>query len=401
MARTKTKKKKFELNNIPLVKEFVTVAKNNDAAFLIVTAILLSIGLLWVCSTTQIVSTKGDFLIFSSSKVRMQLIALAGGLIMMMIAATINFDKTFRKFKIMVPVYVVTCILLAITLKFKDQMGASRWISLGKINIQTAEFAKIVIIMFVAAYMDDRKKMLDIIQNAFKALYPFILSAPALVLIAAEPDIGIPTLTFFGICSMLYVAGVPIGNIVRVLFFSIPAFVLDSLRNVGHRLGRIQSYVLSAFTDQPVDILGDAYQISNSLIGICSGGILGRGFAHSHQKTHLLTQHESDFVFAVYAEETGLVGSLILMALFSVLVYYCYKITINTKDLYYRSLGMGLTFILAVQAFYSIAVNANFAPVKGIALPFISYGGSSLVSTLIIIGIMMNIAAHEEKNKRR
>ena len=132
MARTKTKKKKFELNNIPLVKEFVTVAKNNDAAFLIVTAILLSIGLLWVCSTTQIVSTKGDFLIFSSSKVRMQLIALAGGLIMMMIAATINFDKTFRKFKIMVPVYVVTCILLAITLKFKDQMGASRWISLGK-----------------------------------------------------------------------------------------------------------------------------------------------------------------------------------------------------------------------------------------------------------------------------
>jgi len=384
------------------IKILQNVIKRNDKGFLLVVASLLCIGMFWVCSTTQIVQARinsENVLLFSKAKIINQLIALFIGIIAMFFVASADFEKTIKKYYYAVSVYIFFCVLLIITLFMPAAAGGRRWIPIPGIglNIQTAEFAKIAIIFFIASYMSNRRNMADMRQNSSKVFNPFVLSGIGLALIALEPDIGIPALTFFGISCMMYVSGVSFGDILRVCLFAFPLFVLDCLRNLGHRLGRIQSFVLSVFTnDQQVDILGDAYQVSNSLIGICSGGITGRGIAHSHQKTHLLTQHESDFIFSVYAEETGLIGSLLLIGLFAALLYYCYKIAMQAKDSYYRSLAVGLSCMLGVQAFYSIAVNANFAPIKGIALPFISYGGSSLISTLIIIGIMMNVAARRE-----
>ena len=395
---TKSKKSVFRKWIAASNVQFVEVLKKNNLFFLLAAMILIAIGICWVSSTTQIVlpNSKGDLFQFSGFKIFKQIVALILGLAAMYCISILDFEKTIKKFSIAWIVYGITILLLMITLLMPARDGGRRWIPLYIFNLQTAEFAKIVILFFVASYMGDRRRMADVQQNSFKVFYPFVLAGIGLFFIALEPDIGIPALTFAAICCMMFVSGVSIGNLIRVLLMSIPVFVFDCYRNFGHRLGRIQSYVLSTFSDQKVDVLGDAYQVSKSLIGICSGGITGQGFAHSYQKTHLLSQHDSDFVFSVFAEETGLIGSLLLMSLYGVLIYQCYKIALNTRDSYYRSLAVGFTVILGTQAFYSIAVNANFAPIKGIALPFISYGGSSLISTLIIIGIMMNIAAHQD-----
>lgn len=398
MARGRIKKNLIQRKLERAWQRFTEVVKRNDIFFLITVSLLIGIGLCWVCSTTQmqILKKTGD-LNFSHSKIINQLVALAIGLCGMFFMSVLDFERTIKKFSVAVAVYAITCGLLFITLFMKPVLGGRRWIPLGLFNMQTAEFAKIVIVFFIAAYMSNRRYMADMQQNSFKVFYPFILAGVGLFLIAIEPDIGIPTLTFFGICCMMYVSGVALRDIARVCFFAVPVFVFDCLRNLGHRLGRLQSFALSLFADdQKVDILGDAFQVANSLTGICSGGITGRGFAHSHQKVHLLSQHESDFVFAVYAEETGLIGTLFLIFLFSALLYFCYKIAVKTKDSYYRAIATGLTAMLGTQTFYSMAVNANIAPIKGISLPFISYGGSSLISTLLIIGIMMNIAARRE-----
>ena len=367
--------------------------------FLSVVAFLLAIGLCWVSSATQLSHTNrldiNSPLKFSYMGFVKQLASCVVGIVIMFMIASANL-KRLKDLRFSGTIYFVACILLIITMFMPPILGSHRWIPLGFINLQTAEFAKIAIVIFVAAYIGNHNRLLDMQQNSFKVFYPFILSGFGLGLIAIEPDIGIPALTLFAIFCMMYVAGVSAGNLGRVAMLSIPVFAVDAMVNFGHRLGRIQSFVMSVFSDQKVDIQGDAYQILNSLVGICSGGLFGRGIGNSHQKTNLLSQGDCDFIFSVYAEETGLVGSPILIGLFALLVYFCYKITMRAKDPFCRYLAVGFSFMLTMQSLYSIAVNANFAPVKGIALPFISSGGSSLVSTLIIIGIMLNIASNKE-----
>lgn len=289
MAKVRAKKNFLQLRFERARQRFAEVIKRNDIFFLITVALLIGIGLCWVCSTTQIqiIKKSGD-LSFSYSKLFNQVIALAIGLCGMFFMSVLDFERTVKKFSVAAAVYAITCILLIITLFMPPVLGSRRWIPLGFFNMQTAEFAKIAIVFFIAAYMGNRRYMADMQQNSFKVFYPFILSSIGLVLIAIEPDIGIPTLTFFGICCMMYVSGIALRDIVRVCFFAVPVFVFDCLRNLGHRLGRLQSFALSLFTDdQKVDILGDAFQVANSLTGICSGGLTGRGFAHSHQKVHL------------------------------------------------------------------------------------------------------------------
>lgn len=367
-----------------------------DKGLLLVTFLLVCLGMLEVASTTQISQDINGAIMFSSADVLHQFFSLVLGVLAAIFIALLDFDKTIRNMKVSAAIYILACIFLLLTLIFGVEVyGSKRWLNLGFMRVQTAEFAKITMIFFTASYMAGRQRLAGMQQNSFNVILPFVCTSAGFFLIALQPDIGIPALTFFGMCCMMYVAGIKLWDLLRILFIAIPLFLLDCVRNLGHRLGRIQAFFMS-FADQKVDVLGDAYQVANSLIGICSGGLTGRGIEHSYQKTHLLTQHDTDFIFAVYAEETGLVGSLFLISLYIALIYFCYKIAIRSKDLYYRALAVGFTSLLGAQAFYSIAVNANFAPVKGITLPFISYGGSSLMSSLIIIGIMVNISVRRD-----
>lgn len=291
--------------------------------------------------------------------------------------------RTYRQPVVIWTALAIVGLALVAVLFGRPVKGATRWLSIAGLGIQPSEFAKIVIIVFVAALLERRMDRI----NEPSALIPIGLVLGAIVgLILVQPDLGtaVAVVTIVGV--MIFAAGISYHYVVGLFLMSLPAFYFVVWR-VEYRRRRVL-----AFIDPMADPLGDGYQAVQSMIAIGTGGIAGRGLMEGVQKLFYLPEPHNDFIYAVIGEELGLIGATVVLACFCVITWRGLRTSMRAPDRFGAFLALGLTVMVAFQAFFNMSVVLSLLPTKGIPLPFVSYGGSSLLINLIGMGILLNVS---------
>jgi len=272
------------------------------------------------------------------------------------------------------------------------RLGAQRWLRVAWFNFQPSEIAKLIIVIFLARYFS-RKSVdnVSLLVNKTGVLrgvvFPFIFISIPIGLIIEQPDLGSGTIILTIFIVMLYLAGVRLRYIILFLLF-----ILLIMPVLWHFLRDYQKDRLLVFLNPNIDPLGAGYTIIQSRIAIGSGGLLGKGWLSGTQsQLRFLPESHTDFIFATFAEEWGLAGSLVLLCAYYLLINQGIRIAFKTSDNFGRLLAFGISAMLGIQVFINIAMNLGFAPVVGLPLPLMSYGGSSVLMTFIALGILVNI----------
>ena len=264
--------------------------------------------------------------------------------------------------------------------------GSTRWLRVGVMNIQVSEPARLCLILYIAGYLVRQNKSLRVQFSGF--LRPMLVLSLACGLLLAEPDFGAAIVLLATALAMLFVAGARVRDF--LLFFSTTIIAMAGLAITSpYRLQR-----LTAFLDPWSDPFNSGFQLTQSLIAIGRGEWFGVGLGSSVQKLFYLPEAHTDFVFAVFAEEFGLLGSLLLIALFFGLLWRIFKLSIraaNAERFFEAYLTVGLGTWLGLQAFINVGVNMGMLPTKGLTLPLISYGRSSLIIAMISIGLLLRV----------
>lgn len=272
------------------------------------------------------------------------------------------------------------------------RLGAQRWLKLGWFNFQPSELAKLVVTIFLARYFST-KSMDDISLRVskfglFRAfILPSIFMIMPVALIIEQPDLGTAMLLVMIFIAMAYIGGVKL----RYLLSSLGASLL-LCPILWHFLRDYQKKRLLVFLDPSIDPLGAGYTIIQSKIAIGSGGFWGKGWlAGTQSQLHFLPEAHTDFIFATFTEEWGFIGAAVLLFLYYLLIRKGIDIALHTSDYFGRALAFGITLMLGVQVFINVAMNLGLAPVVGVPLPLMSYGGSSIIVTFVSLGILANI----------
>lgn len=315
-----------------------------------------------------------------------QLVWLVIGIIAMIIC--VSFDYIWLG-RIAVPLYVTGIVLLFIVLFMgKVGMGAQRWISLGPIAFQPSEFFKLIFVIMIAQHLSVTAGELDILQllRTF-----FVWVALPFALLFKQPDLGTALVVAIIFSTMMLARGLQKKAVVLIVIVS-----LVSLPFIGNivwtGLKDYQKNRLVAFVDPEADPSGIGYHINQSKITIGSGEIVGKGFLRGTQGPfRFLPERHTDFIFAVFAEEWGFLGSVFLLSLYFLLIMRGLDTARKAKDSFGRMLAFGITFMFSVYFFVNIGMTLGIMPVVGIPLPFMSYGGTALLSNFISIGVLMNV----------
>lgn len=266
--------------------------------------------------------------------------------------------------------------------------GATRWINLRFTTVQPAEFLKIGFVLALAWWLAPRARQLS---NVKKGLLPFIvfIGVPAVILLA-QPNTSTTLLIVATGAVMYFVAGAPWRDF-AILALGVIVVLGTIILVRPYVLERIKTFV-----NPSANSLSSGYQIQQALIAIGSGGLLGRGFGQSVEKFNYLPEPDGDSVFAVFAEETGFVGALILLMLFLALAARGIVIAGNSTDLFGGLVALGFSFLIIFQTFINICAMLGIIPLTGLPLPFISHGGTALAATLLMCGLILNVAAHRK-----
>ncbi len=264
--------------------------------------------------------------------------------------------------------------------------GSTRWVRMGIMNLQVSEPARLCFLIYLAGYLVRRNKSLREEFTGF--LRPMVVLSLACTLLLAQPDFGAAVVLLATAMAMMFVAGARIRDFLVFLLLAVVALAALALLS-PYRMKRI-----TAFLDPWADPFNSGFQLTQSLIAIGRGEWFGVGLGDSVQKLFYLPEAHTDFVFAVYAEEFGLLGSLVLIALFLALLWRTFKLAMRAADAdrffeAYMAMGLGTWF--GIQAFINIGVNMGMLPTKGLTLPLISYGRSSLIMTMICVALLLRI----------
>lgn len=290
------------------------------------------------------------------------------------------------------PMYVVTILMLAAVLVVGPRIsGARRWLRLPGMGFQPSELAKIALVLVAADYMDRRQSRL---RDFKKGLLPLLLlCAVPLGLIVIEPDLGTPVLMCTVLGSLMILGGARWSHFFGLIVGSLPLLVVAVFK-VRYRLLRMFAYL-----DPWSDAQGKGYQLIQSLLAMGSGGIFGRGLGESRLKVGNLPDCHTDFVFSILGEELGLVGTLTCAALFLMLCLHGLRISRQSRELFPRLVAAGISLTIGFQALINMGVASGLFPTKGMPLPFISFGGSSLVIALTGVGILASISRANRSEK--
>jgi cell division protein FtsW len=346
-----------------------------------VTLLLIFIGLVMVFSASAVMAKErygsGYFFLLR------QMGWATGGLLLMVIAMKLDYRR-YKHPAVVFSLLGLTTLML-ISVFFLDRTHHThRWIHWGLLSFQPSEMAKPALILFLAFFLESRTKSMDQWRNT---VLPAVL--PTLVfigLIVFQPDLGTAIACAAITGCVLFVAGLE----VRYLGYGFLASLLPLyflIFHVAYRRARIL-----AFLDPYSDSQGSGFHIIQSLIAVSTGGITGVGLMEGKQKLFYLPEPHTDFIFAVTAEELGLVGSLLIVLLFAIFLWRGIRTALRTQDMFGRLLAVGITCMIVVQAFINISVVLGLMPTKGIPLPFVSYGGSSLFFALACVGVLLNIS---------
>ena len=351
----------------------------------VVTLVLVFVGLVMVFSASAVMAKEryGSGYTFL---LRQLAWAIAG-----IGAMTIAMKFDYRRLKHPAVVFSLLGItsFMLISVFFLDRAhNTHRWIHWGGFSFQPSEMAKPALILFLAYFLENRTKSMDDWRNT---LIPAVL--PTLVfigLIVFQPDLGTAIACAAITGCVLFVARLNLRYLAYAFAASLlPLYFL--IFHVAYRRDRIL-----AFLNPYADPQGRGFHIIQSLIAVSTGGITGVGLMEGKQKLFYLPEPHTDFIFAVTAEELGLLGSLIIVALFAIFLWRGIRTAIHVDDMFGRFLAVGITSMVVVQAFINISVVLGLMPTKGIPLPFVSYGGSSLFITLACVGVLLNVSKQAE-----
>lgn len=346
-----------------------------------VTLLLVFIGLVMVFSASAVMAKEryGSGYYFLLRQFGWATAGLAG------MVAAMRVD--YRRYKHPAVVFSLLGLttLLLISVFFLDRAHHThRWIHWGTFSFQPSEMAKPAMILFLAFFLESRVQAIHDWRNTvLPAVTPTLLF---LALIVFQPDLGTAIACAAITACMLFVAGLDLKYLGYGFLASlVPLYFL--IFHVGYRRDRI-----FAFLNPYSDPQGRGFHIIQSLIAVSTGGITGLGLMEGKQKLFYLPEPHTDFIFAVTAEELGLAGAVVIVALFSVFMWRGLRIAMRTNDMFGRFLAVGITSMVVIQAFINVSVVLGMMPTKGIPLPFVSYGGSSLAVTLVCVGVLLNIS---------
>jgi cell division protein FtsW len=309
------------------------------------------------------------------------------GLAVMYAASKVDY-RIFNNKYIVFGLVVLTCLLLASVFGFGTINGARRWIRLPGMSFQPSEIAKVVLPIFLAYFLTKNEKTVgDLKETVFPCLALLIVMGG---LIIVEPDLGTTIVLCAIFVAVYFAAGANILHLVTVAVGLVIVGV-GAILLAPWRVKRLLAFLDPCSEENAV---GAGYQVCQSLMGIGSGGIVGEGFAKGQQKLFYLPYPYSDFIFATVGEELGLVGTLAVVIAFGLLLWRGTRAALMAPDRFGMLLGIGIITGLIVQALFNISVVLSIVPAKGIPLPFISYGGSSILVTLTAVGILLNISQY-------
>ena len=352
--------------------------------------ILTSIGIIMVFSASGIASyTKlNDCAYYLKKEIIWVILSLCGMLF------TSFFD--YRYYRKMAPyMFGFVCFMLVLVLIpgiGKEVNGARRWMRLGFLDFQVSELGKLVIIIFVASLLARAKEKIKELR-----IFAIIFGAVGVMafLVLLEPDFGMASLMLFICLCMMFIAGARKWHIASLIFAAVPmAYVL--IFSEAYRRRRF-----FAFLDPWKDAQDSGFHIIQSLIAIVSGGSFGRGLGMGNAKRFFLPEHHTDFIFSVMLEETGMIGMVLLIALFLYLGYRGMMIAARSRDPFATYLAFGITATIMIQAVVNMGVAVGMLPVTGLTLPFVSFGGASLISIYLGIGILVNISIRDAIRRKK
>ncbi len=324
-----------------------------------------------------------------------QLLRLGLALLLMVAMLRADYRKILRWSPLL---YGVALILLIVLLFLPESMairGAHRWIQVGQMQIQPSELAKFSLILYLAANLS--KPDLNLRNFAGGLLPPLLLIGAPVLLVAIEPDMGTAMLITLIAFTMLFLQGAELKHLFALISSGL-LVALALLSKVAYQRGRVEAFVESMLGDSE-----PAWQVKQSLIGLGNGGLAGLGLGKSKQKLFFLPDPFTDFIMSVIGEELGLIGTLLVLAMFFVILWRGLKIAQQAPDGSGRLLALGITSAIGIGAFVNIAVVTNMLPTTGVPLPFVSYGGSSLVVHLMAVGLLLNVSrqsAAAQKSKK-
>ncbi len=349
---------------------------------LIPVLLLIVVGLGALLSASSVVGLResGDGLYYF----KRQVVWLIGGVVAMVVAASIPL-RWWRRLSF--PLFVGSLLLLAAVLVLGVQAhGATRWLIVGPVSVQPSEIAKLTAVLFLATLFSRREGLM---HRFWQFAWPLLCSVGIVgTLVMLQPDLGTSLVVAAGCFAILMASAAPLRFILGgSLVGAAAAFALAY--SEPYRWARV-----TAFLDLESDPLGNSYQAVQSLVALGSGGLWGVGLGASRARWSFLPNAHTDFVFAILGEETGLAGSLSVIALFAVFTVAGLSIARRCRDRFGRLAAIGITTWLSVQALVNIGGVTGVLPITGVPLPFVSFGGSALVISLVAVGILVSVARH-------
>lgn len=354
----------------------------------------------WLFGSTLILVVLGVLMVFSASAVMASdrfgspyhfLFRQLGWALAGLTAMTVIMNVDYRRWKKPALVFSflgITTLLLVAVFFLDRSHNTHRWIKMGVMSFQPSELAKPALILFLAFFLESRLKSIDDWRHT---LLPAVVP-PALfaILIVKQPDLGTAVVCLGVTAAILYSAGMRLRYFGYALIPIVPALYY-LLFHVGWRARR-----MVVFLDPWSDPQGAGFHITQSLIAVGTGGLTGLGLMEGKQKLFYLPEPHTDFIYAVASEELGLIGAVAIAALFFVFAWRGFRAALRAREPFARFLAVGITTMVVVQAFFNISVVLALLPTKGIPLPFISYGGSSLFVMLASVGVLLNITQQTE-----
>lgn len=357
-----------------------------DMALFVIVLLLAAIGVAMSYSASAVVAARSFDDPFHFLK--RQAVWFAAGFALLFMVQRFDYRNYARHTKIMLLVSLVLLVLVLIPGIGHSVKGSTRWLGGGTLAFQPSEFVKIFVVIYLAKVFSSEPEGRG--NQVVQLLVPVLVVALIFILAMMQPDFGTAIDILLVSVFVLFVSGFPFFYIAALFVVSIPMFYL-LVYQVGYRKDR-----MLAFLDPWRDPYGTGYHVIQSIAAFRRGGFFGVGLGYGTQKIKRLPEPHTDFVFSVIAEEAGLLGTVLVLGLFCALFYKGMRIAQGAPDEFGRLLAMGLTLLVVLQAFLNFGVVTGSLPTTGIPLPFISYGGSSLLSSLAAMGILLNISRYRE-----
>lgn len=318
----------------------------------------------------------------SPDKAKSQLIFLLIGSVFYFVGFYTNYSVTKSFWKYLLGFSII--LLLFVQFLGVTKLGSSRWLNIGFVTFQPSEIAKVSLVISLAAYISSTVDFANSLKKTLKVLF---IVLPLVILVFMQPDLGTTIILVSTTLFILFFAGVK-----KTYFLGL--FIISGLLSspIWHMLKDYQKIRVLIFLNPQLDVLGHGYNVIQSIISIGSGGFSGKGFGHGTQtQMNFLPVHWTDFIFASFSEEWGFVGVTLLVCLFIVLLLTMLYVVYKTKDTYGSLLAIGIFAIIFTQFAVNVGMNLGLLPVTGITLPLVSHGGSSLIITLGLFGMLQNI----------